>query len=61
MVQTLHVAWQTRQTTSERVVVIQRHEAIAEAIQAGDPAAAEKAMDRHFDSTIAVLLNAGVR
>jgi len=61
MVQTLHVAWQTRQTSGERTVVIQRHEAIAEAIRAGDPAAAEKAMDRHFDSTIAVLLNAGVR
>lgn len=61
MVQTLHSAWQTRRTSSERMVVIERHDAIADAIQAGDPAAAEKAMDRHFDSTIAVLLNAGLR
>jgi DNA-binding FadR family transcriptional regulator len=52
-------AWRTRTTERQRSTILRRHLAIAEAIAARDPVAAEKAMDLHFDDSIKRLLDAG--
>ncbi|WP_114226810.1 MULTISPECIES: FadR/GntR family transcriptional regulator [Sphingomonas] len=49
-------AWRTRQTTADRTETIARHQRLAEAIAAGDPAEAERWMATHFDETIGALL-----
>jgi GntR family transcriptional repressor for pyruvate dehydrogenase complex len=61
MMASLPVAWNTRNTAKERTVVLQRHEAIAEAIANKDPEAARLAMDEHFDGSVQNLLNAGIK
>jgi DNA-binding FadR family transcriptional regulator len=45
-------AWGTRVTEEERAVVIEHHRAVADAIRAGDEAAAAAAMTAHFDASI---------
>ena len=49
-------AWLTRTTEAERQTIITRHRAVADAILRGDSAAAEAAMDDHFDASVGVLL-----
>jgi DNA-binding FadR family transcriptional regulator len=45
-------AWRTRAAQNSRLVMIDRHLAVAHAIAAGDPAAAAEAMDAHFDASV---------
>lgn len=45
-------AWRTRVTVEQRERVRANHLAIAVAIEKGDPAAAEQAMDTHFDASV---------
>ena len=45
-------AWRTRAARSARLVMIERHRAVAQAIADGDPAAAASAMDAHFDASV---------
>lgn len=61
MTVSLPLAWATRNTAKERTVVLERHEAIAEAIANKDPEAARLAMDSHFDGSVQNLLNAGIK
>lgn len=61
MAVSLPLAWGTRNTAKERTVVLERHEAIAEAIANKDPEAAKRAMDSHFDGSVQNLLNAGIK
>lgn len=49
-------AWSTRTTDAERLTIIERHRAVADAILRGDPQAAQAAMDDHFDASIGGLL-----
>ena len=51
-------AWRTRTTNEERMIIIDRHLAIAHAIAHRDPAAALAAMDSHFDASVGDLLEA---
>lgn len=51
-------AWSTRTAVDQRQLMVDRHTAVAEAIAAGDPAAAAAAMDAHFDSSVGDLLKA---
>ncbi len=51
-------AWNTRHARAERGVMIERHMAVAEAIRLGEPSAAVKAMDAHFDTSIGDVLQA---
>jgi GntR family transcriptional regulator, transcriptional repressor for pyruvate dehydrogenase complex len=46
------VAWRTRTTPEQRETVRANHLEIAAAIEAGDPARAAAAMDRHFDASV---------
>lgn len=59
MRQTCPIGWQSRRTHAERLAVFDQHDRIAEAIAAGDVAAAKDAMDAHFDLSLKALLNAG--
>ncbi|RZJ06179.1 MAG: FadR family transcriptional regulator [Brevundimonas sp.] len=49
-------AWSTRLAQADRHTIIERHHAIARAIRDGDPAAAEAAMNAHFDVSIGDVL-----
>lgn len=49
-------AWNTRMAREDQETIIQRHHAIARAIHAGDAAAAEAAMNAHFDVSIGDVL-----
>jgi len=51
-------AWRTRTTSKQRKVMIERHHAVARAIQARDPGAAAAAMAAHFDDSVGDLLKA---
>ena len=57
---TWSVAWISRRTDAERLDSVAAHEAIAAAIEAQDPRAAEAAMAVHFDASVKALLSAGV-
>ena len=46
------VAWRTRTTPEQRSKVLANHIEIAEAIEAGDPDRAARAMDAHFDASV---------
>lgn len=61
MAVSLPLAWNTRNTAKERTIVLERHEAIAEAIAHKDPEAARLAMDSHFDGSVQNLLKAGIK
>ena len=45
-------AWRTRAARNSKMVMIERHRAVARAIVDGDPAAAAAAMDAHFDASV---------
>lgn len=49
-------AWQTRTAREQRDAMLDRHRALAQAITAGDSAAAARAMEIHFDAAIGDLL-----
>lgn len=58
--QTRQITWAGRRTESERIALVACHEHIAGAIAARNAAAAEAYMAEHFDSSVKVLLDAGV-
>lgn len=58
--QTWHIGWRSRATLENRTENIRCHERIATAIAVQDPARAETAMAKHFDSAMTVLLAAGI-
>ena len=58
--QTWPIGWTSRADDAERMASVVGHEAIAAAIAAGEPRAAEAAMADHFDYSIRALLAAGV-
>ena len=45
-------AWQTRETSTQRDMVLAIHRDLAQAIADRDPAAATRLMDAHFDRSI---------
>lgn len=49
-------AWDTRLARRDQTIIIERHHAIARSIKAGDAAAAEAAMNAHFDVSIGDVL-----
>lgn len=51
-------AWSTRTARKQQQLMIDRHMAVARAIQARDPEAAAAAMSAHFDSAIGDILKA---
>jgi len=51
-------AWRTRVAIDQRQVMLDRHQDVARAIEAADPAAAQAAMEAHFDTAIGDLLAA---
>nr|CAD6619044.1 FadR family transcriptional regulator [Rhizobium sp. Khangiran2] len=58
--QTWPIGWKSRKSDDERQAMSELHVAIAEAIAAGDPTAAARLMDEHFDQSIKALLRAGL-
>lgn len=60
MRRTWPVGWRSRPGDAARMASVEAHEAIAEAIEAGDPDAAERAMQHHFDHSVKALVEAGV-
>lgn len=60
MRRTWPVGWRSRVDDAERMVSVEVHEAIATAIATGDPEAAERAMQHHFDHSVKALVEAGV-
>ena len=54
------IGWKSRRTDAERLASVEAHEAVARAIRAGDPEAAERAMRLHFDHSVGALIEAGV-
>jgi GntR family transcriptional regulator, transcriptional repressor for pyruvate dehydrogenase complex len=58
--QTWRIGWKARASDDERYESVACHEAIAEAIAAGDRHAAERLMAEHFDNTVKLLLDSGV-
>ena len=60
MRRTWPVGWRSRADDAERMTSVEAHEAIAAAIRAGDPEAAERAMQHHFDHSVKALVEAGV-
>jgi DNA-binding FadR family transcriptional regulator len=59
MRQTCPIGWRSRRTDSDRLAVFDQHDRIAEAIVAGDPAAAQVAMETHFDLSLRALASSG--
>ncbi len=59
MRQTCPIGWRSRRTEADRLAVFDQHDRIAEAIEAGDPLAAEAAMDAHFGLSLRALANSG--
>ena len=58
--QTWPIGWNSRASDVDRMAAVAGHEAIAAAIAAGNPRAAETAMAEHFDYSVKALLAAGV-
>ncbi len=59
MRQTCPIGWQSRRSDADRVAVFDQHDRIAEAVDAGDPVAAELAMGDHFDLSLRALAKSG--
>ncbi len=59
MRETCPIGWRSRRTEAERLSVFDQHDRIAAAIAAGDPAAAEAAMDAHFELSLRALNKSG--
>ena len=49
-------AWRTRETEEQRLAVLENHRNVARAIADGDPPAARRAMETHFDESVGHLL-----
>lgn len=60
MRQTCPIGWRSRRTEADRLAVFDQHDRIAEAIGAGDPVAAEAAMNAHFELSVRALVNSGL-
>ena len=58
--QTWPVGWKSRTEPEEQTAMIACHEAVADAIQKQDVAAARAAMSAHFDESVKALVAAGV-
>jgi GntR family transcriptional repressor for pyruvate dehydrogenase complex len=58
--QTWPVGWKSRTEPEEQSAMIACHEAVADAIQKQDVAAARAAMSAHFDESVKALVAAGV-
>ena len=58
--QTWEIGWRSRTTKAARDTMLSTHEAIAEAIRAGDPVEAARLMGLHFDESVRALLDAGL-
>jgi GntR family transcriptional repressor for pyruvate dehydrogenase complex len=58
--QTWPISWNSRATDAERMASVAGHEALARAIAAQDPRAAQTAMAEHFDLSVKALLDAGI-
>lgn len=58
--QTWPIGWKSRTSDDERQAMSELHVAIADAIAAGEPTAAARLMDEHFDQSIKALLRAGL-
>jgi GntR family transcriptional repressor for pyruvate dehydrogenase complex len=56
---TCPIGWQARRTDADRTAVFDQHDCIAAAIQKGDPAGAEAAMDAHFELSLRALVGSG--
>lgn len=59
MRQTCPIGWRSRRTEADRLAVFDQHDRIAEAIHAGDPVAAQAAMNAHFELSLRALANSG--
>ena len=59
MRQTCPIGWRSRRTEADRLAVFDQHDRIAQAIDAGDPDAAEAAMNAHFELSLRALANSG--
>ena len=59
MRQTCPIGWQSRRSDADRSAVFDQHDHVAEAIAAGDPVAAELAMNDHFDLSLRALAKSG--
>lgn len=59
MRRTCPIGWQARRTEADRLAVFDQHDRIAEAIAAADAAAAEAAMDAHFELSLRALIGSG--
>lgn len=60
MRQTWPIGWRSRMSDALRMEHVECHEAVARAIKAGDPQAAQTAMDEHFDNSVRALISAGL-
>ncbi|MCW5220471.1 FadR/GntR family transcriptional regulator [Verminephrobacter aporrectodeae] len=58
--QTAPISWAVRQSDAQRSAIHDMHDAIADAIERQDAAAAQAAMAVHFDSSVQALVAAGV-
>jgi DNA-binding FadR family transcriptional regulator len=59
MRKTCPIGWQARRTDEDRLAVFDQHDRIANAIKAGDPVAAQAAMDAHFELSLRALAGSG--
>ena len=59
MRQTCPIGWQSRRSDADRRAVFDQHDRVAEAIDSGDPVAAELAMGDHFDLSLRALAKSG--
>lgn len=59
MRQTCPIGWRSRRTDEERTTVFDQHDRIAQAIVDGQPVAAEREMNAHFDLSLRALANSG--
>lgn len=60
MRQTWPIGWRSRVSDALRLECVENHETIARAVKAGDPQAAQIAMDEHFDNSVKALISAGL-
>lgn len=58
--QTWPIGWRSRQTADEQRAMLDLHQALAEAIVAGEPARASDLMAQHFDASVKALVMAGI-
>ena len=58
--QTWGIGWRSRQSDEERMGSVEAHETVAGAIADGDPQAAQRAMNHHFDHSVKALIEAGI-